>query len=136
MKLNYMKARATLNSCAATLGLAVALSSLNQPALAAQAPVNLGSAGNYVILTKSGISTVPPCAVTGDLGASPIDSTAIPGVSLILDGSGQFATSSQVTGRVYAPDYSAPTPVTLTAAISDMQTALYGRRRENLAGPY
>ena len=86
-------------------------------------PVNLGTAGDYVILAKSGISTVPPSAVTGDLGVSPIDSTAITGFSLILDSSGQFSISSQVTGKVYAPDNASPTPVSLTTAVSDMQTA-------------
>jgi hypothetical protein len=91
--------------------------------IGAQAVVNLGAAGNYVILSKSGISTVPPSAVTGDLGVSPITSTAITGFSLILDSSGQFSTSAQVTGKVYAPDYASPTPVNLTTAVSDMQTA-------------
>jgi len=92
-------------------------------ATAAQSPVNLGTAGNFVILAKSGISTVPPSAVTGDLGVSPIDSTAITGFSLILDGLGQFSTSSQVTGKIYAANYASPTPVSLTTAIGDMQTA-------------
>jgi hypothetical protein len=90
---------------------------------AAQSPVNLGTAGGYVILAKSGISTSPPSRVTGDIAVSPITSTAITGFSLILDSSGQFATSSQVTGKVYAPDYASPTPVNLTTAVGDMQTA-------------
>jgi hypothetical protein len=86
-------------------------------------PVVLGTAGNYVILSKSGISTVPTSAVTGNIGVSPIDSTGITGFSLTLDASVQFATSAQVTGKVYAPDYSAPTPSNLTTAVSNMQTA-------------
>lgn len=105
------------------IGLAVAVIFPNQNAPAAQEPVNLGAANQYAILAKSGISTVPPSAVTGDLGVSPIDSTAITGFSLILDSSGQFATSSQVTGKAYAPDYSTPTPGNLTTAIGDMQAA-------------
>jgi hypothetical protein len=90
---------------------------------AGPAPVVLGTAGNYVILAKTGISTVPTSAVTGDLGVSPIDSTAITGFSLVLDGSTQFSTSSQVTGRVYAADYAPPTPANLTTAVSNMETA-------------
>lgn len=86
-------------------------------------PVTLGTAGNFVILTKSGVSNVPTSAVTGDLGVSPIAATAITGFSLILDASGTFSTSSQVIGRVYAANYTAPTPVMLTTAVSDMQTA-------------
>jgi hypothetical protein len=92
-------------------------------ATGAQLPVNLGTAGNFVILSKSGISTVPPAVVTGNLGVSPIKSSAITGFSLTLDSSGQFSTSSQVTGKVYAPDYTAPTPVNLTTAVHDMETA-------------
>jgi len=46
-------------------------------------PVNLGTAGNYAILAKTGISTVPNSVITGNIGVSPIDSTAITGFSLI-----------------------------------------------------
>src|ERR1017187_9358370 len=72
---------------------------------AAQAPVNLGTAGNFVILAKSGISTVPTSAITGDIGVSPIDSTAITGFSLNLTADSPFATSAMITGKVYAPGY-------------------------------
>jgi len=40
-----------------------------------------------------------------------------------MDSSGTFATSSLVTGKAYAADYTAPTPSTLTTAVGDMQTA-------------
>lgn len=90
---------------------------------AAQAPVDLGTAGNYAILAKSGISTVPPSAIIGDIATSPIDSTAITGFSLALDSTTTFATSTQVTGRVFAPDYTAPTPSILTTAVGDMELA-------------
>jgi hypothetical protein len=86
-------------------------------------PVNLGTAGNFVILSKSGISTVPTSAVTGDIGVSPIDQTSITGFSETLDGTGTFSTSTQVTGKIYAADYAVPTPINLTTAVSDMETA-------------
>jgi hypothetical protein len=54
---------------------------------------------------------------------SPIDSTAITGFSLILDSSGQFSTSSQAVGKLYAANYASPTPASLTTAVSDLQTA-------------
>ena len=92
-------------------------------AFAAQAPVDLGSAGSFAILAKSGISTVPTSAITGDIGVSPIVSTAITGFSLIMDPTTQFSTSPQVTGKVYAANYSVPTPAKLTTAVSDMETA-------------
>ena len=47
------------------------------------APVNLGTAGNFVILSKSGISTVPSSVLTGDIGVSPIAHTAITGFSAV-----------------------------------------------------
>src|ERR1035437_9786749 len=102
---------------------AVALMLVQYIAPAAQAPVNLGTAGNFVILAKSGISTVPPSVITGDIGVSPIHSSAITGFALDLTAGSAFATSTQVTGKVYAPDYAAPTPANLTTAIGDMQTA-------------
>jgi Ice-binding-like/Bacterial Ig-like domain len=86
-------------------------------------PVNLATAGNYVILSKSGISTVPPSVITGDLGVSPNAATSITMFSLIADSTNVFSSSSQVTGKVYAADYAAPTPANLTTAVSDMQLA-------------
>jgi hypothetical protein len=105
------------------LVLAVTLMVVRQEVMGAQAPVNLGTAANFAILAKSGISTVPTSAVTGDIGVSPIDSTAITGFSLIHAAASPFATSSQITGKAYAPDYTVPTPANLTTAIGDMQTA-------------
>jgi hypothetical protein len=86
-------------------------------------PVDLGLAGNFAILAKSGIGTVPTSAVTGDIGVSPIDSTAITGFSLTMDSTGTFSTSSQVVGKAYAADYTSPTPSNLTTAVSNMETA-------------
>jgi hypothetical protein len=77
-----------------------------------------------VVLAKSGIDTIPTSAVTGNLGVSPIDSTGLTGFSLSMDATGTFSTSSQVTGKVYAADYTSPSPSNLTTAISDMETAL------------
>ena len=90
---------------------------------AGPAAVNLGTAGDFVILAKSGIDTIPTSAITGDIGVSPIDQTAITGFSLIMDASNTFATSSQITGRAYAADYTSPTPSKMTTAIGDMEIA-------------
>jgi hypothetical protein len=91
--------------------------------VAAGLPVNLGTAGGYVILAKSGISTVPPAAITGNLGVSPVAATGITGFSLTADATKVFATSPQVTGKVYAANYASPTPANLTTAVADMQLA-------------
>jgi Ice-binding-like len=87
------------------------------------APVDLGTAGNYVILAKSKISNVPTSAITGNLGLSPAAASFITGFALIHTAGTASATSSQVTGTVYAADYAVPTPNNLTTAIGDMQTA-------------
>ncbi|HZK53252.1 MAG TPA: ice-binding family protein [Desulfosporosinus sp.] len=87
------------------------------------APVNLGTAGDYAILEKSGISTVPTSVIVGNIGVSPINSTAITGFSLKQDATNEFASSPQITGKVYAPDYTSPTPSKLTTAVGDMETA-------------
>ena len=90
---------------------------------AAGTPVNLRSAGDYVILAESGISTVPPAVVTGDMGVYPMMATAITNFSLIADSTNVFSTSAQVTGKIYAADYAVPTPANLLAAIGDMGLA-------------
>jgi hypothetical protein len=87
------------------------------------APVDLGAAAGYVVLAKTGVSTVSPSVVTGDIGVSPAAATYITGFSLIADSTNVFSTSSQVTGKVYAADYASPTPANLTTAIGDMATA-------------
>lgn len=87
------------------------------------AAVQLGTAGNFAVLSKSGISTVPNSAITGDIGVSPIALTAITGFSMTLDASNTFATSTQVTGKIYAANITEPTPTNLTTAISDMAIA-------------
>jgi hypothetical protein len=86
-------------------------------------PVNLGAAGNYVILAKSGVSTVPTSNVTGNIGLSPVTSTALTGFSQTNDSSNTFSTSAQVTGKIYCADYTDPTPPNLTTAVNNMQTA-------------
>ena len=69
------------------------------------------------------ISTVPTSAVTGNLGVSPGAATMVTGFSLTADATNVFSSSPQVTGKVYAADYAAPTPAALTGAIGDMQLA-------------
>ena len=90
---------------------------------AGPAAVDLGTAGTFVILSKAGISTTGITKITGNIGVSPIAATAITGFGLVLDRSGTFSRSALVTGKVYAADYTAPTPSKLTAAVGAMETA-------------
>jgi hypothetical protein len=83
--------------------------------------IDLGTAGNYVILAKTAISNNATSAITGDLGLSPAATSYVTGFALTnLIG---YATSSLVTGRIYAADMVAPTPINLTTSVNNMITA-------------
>jgi uncharacterized repeat protein (TIGR02543 family) len=85
--------------------------------------VDLGSAGDFAILTKTGISTVGTTLITGHIGVTPATSTAITGFSQTMDASGEFSTSIYVVGNIYAADYLPPTPTYVGTAMSDQETA-------------
>lgn len=87
------------------------------------AAVDLGSAANYVLLAKTGISTTGTTDILGDIAVSPVNRTALTGFDETLDSTGTFATSALVTGKLFAANMSPDTPTILTAAISDMETA-------------
>jgi hypothetical protein len=82
-----------------------------------QAPVNLGAAGTFALLSKSGVTDVYASAITGDVGSSPITGAAI------------LVTCSEVTGTIYTVDAAGPLPCAvtnatlLTTAVADMQAA-------------
>ncbi len=86
------------------------------------AAVSLGTAGNYVILSKSGVSTTGATTVVGDIGLSPAAGTLVTGFALSAPPT-TFTTSALVTGSVWAANYNAPTPANLTTAVLDMQAA-------------
>jgi hypothetical protein len=90
---------------------------------AGPALVNLGTAGSFAILSKSGIDSVPSSAITGDIGVSPAAATYLTGFSLSMDSTNTFATSAQITGKAYASDYTPPCPAKMTTAVSDMEIA-------------
>jgi hypothetical protein len=90
---------------------------------AGPAIVTLGTAGDFIILSKAGISTTGTTHITGDIGVSPIDGTGLAGFGIIMDSSNTFATSSLVTGKLYAADYTSPTPTKMTTAVNDMEIA-------------
>ena len=81
------------------------------------APVQLGIAGRFVILSKSGITDVPSSAITGDIGTSPITGAAIAGLGC-----------PEVTGRIFTVDAAGPAcrligPTRLTTAVHNMEAA-------------
>jgi hypothetical protein len=86
--------------------------------------VGLGQAGNFVILTKAGISTVPGSVITGNIAVSPIAATAMTGFSLTADSTNAFSTSAQLPGyKAFAADYAVPTPADLTTSVLNMEAA-------------
>jgi hypothetical protein len=97
--------------------------SFTTAAVMAAGPVDLGTAGNYAILAKSAISTVPASVITGNLGLSPAAASYITGFSLVPIATNVSSTSTQVVGDVYAADYAVPTSSNLTTAIGDMELA-------------
>lgn len=107
----------------ARLVLSTSLFALALPGSAfAATSVNLGTAANYVILAKTGLSTTAGTKIIGNIGISPIASTAITGFGLTQTAP-TYSTSSMVTGKIFAANYAAPTPARLTTAIGDMQRA-------------
>jgi hypothetical protein len=85
------------------------------------ARVDLGAAGNYVILAKTQITNIATSNVTGDLGLSPAATSYITGFAL-TNATG-YATASQVTGKLYAADMAMPTSTNLITAVNNMSTA-------------
>lgn len=83
--------------------------------------VNLGTAGNYLVLAKTAINNSPTSAFTGDLGLSPAAESFYTGFSQTA--AIGHSTSDQVTGQMFAADMTDPTPSTLTTAVNDMTTA-------------
>ncbi|MDJ0348175.1 ice-binding family protein [Cryobacterium sp. PH29-G1] len=81
-----------------------------------QAPVDLGVAGTFAILSQTGVTDVPTSAVTGNVGVSP------------TSGAATLLTCPEVTGTIYSVDAAGPackvTDATLlTTAVGDMRTA-------------
>ena len=83
--------------------------------------MDLGTAGNFAVLTKTGVTTTGTTLVISHMGTSPIAQTSLTGFALTLIG--DHSTSSMVTGNVYAADHAVPTPAMMTTAIYDMEAA-------------
>ena len=98
--------------------------------------VNLGTAGNYAILANQGIATdANPSVITGNIAVGPaVTSTAITGFALNLPAASPYATSAQVSGKVYAYAYAPPTPTQVNTASLDMGAAYNAAAQMATAG--
>lgn len=96
---------------------------LPKPARAetSQTLVNLGSTSGFAVLGGYAVTNVPTSDITGDVGVSPSAESFITGFSQ-TDHTG-YATSPQVTGKIYAADMADPTPAMLTTAKGDLTIA-------------
>lgn len=124
MNVSTVSTNNTLNRRVRFFG--ILLTALMVPAtMISQSPavVNLGTAGDFAVIAKTGISTTGTTSITGDIGLSPAAATLITGFGLIMHSSGTYATSSLLVGKAYASDYTTPTPTKMTTAIGDMETA-------------
>ena len=61
--------------------------------------------------------------IAGNIGVSPASGASLTGFSFTKDSSNTFATSTQVTGKLFAADFTSPTPSQLPTAVLDMQAA-------------
>lgn len=86
--------------------------------------VDLGTAANYAILAKTGVSSVPNSVVTGNVGLSPAARGFLTGWALIAEPTDTSFGSAQVSGRLFAADnVGGTTSSNLSTAVGDMQTA-------------
>ena len=116
---NIINGVSVLAVLALTIGFG--LSSPSFALAAGPAAVNLGSASNFVILTKTGVTNVPTSSITGNIGTSLDEAdtnTSLAGL-----------TCGEVTGIIYSFNSTGPLPcVTIDAtlvgtAVADMETA-------------
>lgn len=87
--------------------------------------VGLGTAANYAVFANTLIATDAGASViTGNIGVGPgVTSSSITGFALTLPAASSYATSAQVSGKVYAYDYAPPTPANVNTASLDMGAA-------------
>jgi hypothetical protein len=86
--------------------------------------VNLKTAKDFVILSKTGITTVPDSDITGDIGVSPIGSAAMTGFSFTKDTSGTTTSAQLGNGnKATAADDGGDDAKKLTIAVNAMEGA-------------
>ena len=115
--MNPTKSAFKLRNLSMAIVLAAVAFGTSSAAIAGQAPVDLGTAGTFAILSKTGVTDVYASAVTGNVGSSPITGAAI------------LVTCTEVSGMIFSVDAAGPLPCTvnaapfLTLAVLDMEVA-------------
>ena len=104
MLMKQTKSAFKLRNLSMAIMLAAVAFGTSSTAMAGLAPVDLGSAGTFAILSKSGVTNVYASAVTGNVGSSPITGAAI------------LVTCTEVSGTIFSVDAAGPLPCTVNAA--------------------
>jgi hypothetical protein len=86
-------------------------------------PIDFGQAGGFAIIAGNSLSSMTSANITGNIAVDSTSAGNISGLSLALDASSKFSTSTSVTGKVYATNYVSPTPSYISAIVGDMQSA-------------
>jgi len=111
------------STCRLVILVSVACNAVTSAVSTVEPVVELGLAGEYAILAKSGISTMAGSYINGDIAVSPIASTAMTGFDLTLSSSTQFSTSELIVGEAHAASYGGVIASVLTTAVGAMETA-------------
>ena len=122
--INPLKWSSVLLLSAVIAGCGSGGSSGSAPIAGAATGVNLGTASDFVMLAKTGITNVPTSDITGDIGASPVTGAAID------------VTCGEITGTIYGSNAAytgsgnvscykgtAPDNTVVANAVLDMGTA-------------
>ncbi len=94
------------------IALVALIFSYAQNATAAQAAIEMGSAGRFAVLAGSGISSIPTSAIRGDVGVSPSARSKLTGLTAV-----------EVGGTIFAADDGGAVAVMLTQAKGDLNVA-------------
>ncbi|HZM04534.1 MAG TPA: ice-binding family protein [Candidatus Saccharimonadales bacterium] len=79
---------------------------------AGQAPVNLATVGRFAVLAATDITSIPTCAVIGNVGLTPAARSSISGLTAV-----------EVTGTIYAASDGGAVAAMLSEAQSDLGAA-------------
>jgi hypothetical protein len=86
--------------------------------------INLEEACAFAVISEKGTTNMGGGSmIIGDMGLSPAAASYNTGFGESLPAGSPYATSAQVSGKMYAADYAVPTPAMLTKAVIAWQAA-------------
>jgi hypothetical protein len=88
------------------------------------AMVQLGAAGPFTILTRTGLSIGAAGKVSGDVGLSAAGTAGFTGFAMTPDSTNAYSTSLLLTGKAFDTDRTGSTPALLTSAAAAADAAI------------